>query len=208
MRGLLNRLTRKGLWLGIPAVVILVTAAFGGVALAHGIDRENLDSRVAEILEVDEQTVTDAIDDAIEEKAENAVQAWLDKLVENGDITQDQADEYTTWHADRPEWVTSFGFGKRGFHRSGNGISSLVAETLEVEEETVSDAISQALSEARSAAIQEKLAQAVEDGRLTQDEADEITEKIENGEFKGFRGHAGRGWKGGGWGSHRSGDAD
>ena len=208
MRGILKRLSRKGLWLGIPAVAILVMATFGGVALAHGIDRDEVSSRVAEIMEVDEQTVADAFSDARQQQAEEAVQVWLDKLVEKGDITQDQADEFTTWYDERPDWVSELGFGKRGFHKDGSGLVSDVAETLGVEEETVSDAISQAVKEARAEKLQEKLDQAVEDGKLTQEQADEIAEKIENGEYKGLHGHAEKGWKRGGRGLHRSHGSD
>ena len=202
MRATLRSLFRRGWLLGIPVAAILAVVGFGGVALAHGIDRDDVSSRVTVILEEDEESVKEAFDDAANQKAEEAVQAWLDILVEAERITQDEADEYMDWYEDRPDWVAGFGMGR---HSGGIfGLSELVAETLGVEEDTVSDAISQAISEARSEALQEKLDEAVADGNLTQEQADEIAERIENGEFRGKRGHWGRVGRWGGWGIGRS----
>ena len=201
MRGLFGRLFRKGLLLGIPVAVILGVVAFGGVALAHGIDRDDVSSRVAAILDEDEESVKNAFDEAARQKADEAVQAWLDKLVEAERITQDEADEYMDWYEDRPDRVLGFGKGRLSGNMSG--LRALVAETLGVEEDTVSDAISQAVSDARSEAFQEKLDQAVADGKLTQEQANELAERMENGEFMGKRGHWGRGAKWGGWGMGR-----
>ena len=187
-------MTRR--WLAIPAVAGLAAAtALGGIAVAGGTgDRGETGSRVAEILELDEQTVTDAFDEAMQQRFDEALQAWLDKLVEAGRITQEQADELKAWYDERPEGVPSIGFGKRGLHRGGGDIDALVAEILEVEEQTVADAIDQA----RDEQFQARLDQAVEDGRITQEQADAMSERYADGDGKG-RGRFGKGRMHGGW---------
>ena len=81
-------------------------------------------ARVAEILDEDEDTVRDAIETAREETKEAWQEKWeaayreklkekLDAAVEADKITQDEADEYLTWHDDRPDGVAvGRGFGK------------------------------------------------------------------------------------------------
>ena len=81
-------------------------------------------ARVAEILDEDEDTVRDAIETAREETKEAWQEKWeaayrekleekLDASVEADKITQDEADEYLTWHDDRPDGVAvGRGFGK------------------------------------------------------------------------------------------------
>ena len=149
-------------WLAIPAVVgLAAVTALGGVAAATGSSGGEVGSRVAEILELDEQTVADAFDQAAQQRLDEALQARLDKLVEAGRITQEQADELKAWYDERPEGVPGFGlgigFGKRGFHRGGSDVGSLVAEILEVDEQTVADTIDQA----RDERFQARLDQAV-----------------------------------------------
>ena len=163
-------------WLIIPAVAgLAAVAALGGVAAASSSGGGETGSRVAEILELDEETVTDAFKQATQQRLDEALQARLDKLVEAGRITQEQADELKAWYDERPEGVpgSGFGFGKRGFHRGGGDVGSLVAEILEVDEQTVADAIDQA----RDEQFQARLDQAVEDERITQEKADAIAER-------------------------------
>ncbi|GAB3942064.1 hypothetical protein [Micromonospora vulcania] len=52
-------------------------------------------------------------------------------------------------------------------------------------------------AEDRQAALKERLAQAVKDGKLTQEQADAITKAVEAGVFPGPGGHGGHGWRGG-----------
>ena len=182
-------------WLVIPAVAgLAAVAALGGIVAAGGGERGETGSRVAEVLELDEQTVTDAFEQARQQQFDEALQARLDKLVEAERITQAQAGEIKAWYDERPEGVPGFGFGKRGFHRGGSDIGALVAEILGVDEQTLTDAIGQA----RGEEFQERLDQAVEDGKLTQEKADAIAERYENGEFKERKGHHGKGWMRGG----------
>ena len=153
-------------WLIIPAVAgLAAVAALGGVAAASSSGGGETGSRVAEILELDEETVTDAFKQATQQRVDEALQARLDKLVEAGRITQEQADELKAWYDERPEGVPGLGFGKHSFHHRGGDVGSLVAEILEVDEQTVADAIDQA----RDEQFQARLDQAVEDGRITQE---------------------------------------
>ena len=80
----------------------------------------SLASRVADILELDEQEVKDAFHRAVREMLEQKIQQKLDRGVENGKVTQEQADEYLEWFRFRPDTfapgVLSRRFGKSGFH--------------------------------------------------------------------------------------------
>ena len=57
----------------------------------------------------------------MQQRFDEALQARLDKLVEAGRITQEQADELKAWYDERPEGVPGlgFGFGKHSFHKGG-----------------------------------------------------------------------------------------
>jgi len=182
-------------WLVIPAVAGLAAiAALGGIAAAGGGERGETGSRVAEVLELDEQTVTDAFKQAMQQRFDEALQARLDKLIKVERITQEQADEIKAWYDERPEGVPGFGFGKRGFQHGGADIGALVAEILDLDEETVTDALKQV----RDERFEARLDKAVEAGRMTQEKADAIAESYENGDFKERKGHHGKSWLRGG----------
>ena len=100
---------------------LLVIGITGGTVLAQG-GGENSDSpvksfasRVAGILGLDESQVQDAFSQARTEMQDEALQAKLDRLVESGRLTQEQADEYKGWYDSRPDTLTP-GFGGRKFH--------------------------------------------------------------------------------------------
>ena len=101
----------KRKWLMIPlATGLLVAALMGPMALAHNEDgeyatpRETVASNVAEILGIeDEQAVKDALIQATQEVQMERLEHRLDHMVEAGVLDQDQANEYLTWYADRPE---------------------------------------------------------------------------------------------------------
>ena len=123
---------RKRYWLtGTIVAAVMVLGIMGGVAMAQETSDEDGDSekksfaaRVAEILGLDETTVQDAIDQAKAEMQEEALQAKLDRLVENGHMTQDQADEYKTWVESKPEGLSPRmfgGFGKKHHRFGGRG---------------------------------------------------------------------------------------
>ena len=116
-------------WILIPValVAMALAVATAGVALAHEDNGDsksgNFTSRVAEILGQDEAEVEDAMKQAWQELRDEAMQSKLGGLVEEGRITQEQADEYLEWYQSRPE--TLAGFGKPGFgygkHKYGRG---------------------------------------------------------------------------------------
>jgi hypothetical protein len=89
--------------------------------------REALLDRVVEIYEentgvaIDREQLKAAFVQAREEMKDQALENWLEKLVDEGTITQDQADQYLEWWQDRPEDMPlperlGHGFGGRGFH--------------------------------------------------------------------------------------------
>lgn len=107
---------------------LLVIGITGGAVLAHG-GGENGDSpvksfasRVAGILGLNESQVQDAFKQARTEMQDEALQAKLDKMVESGRLTQEEADEYKEWYDSRPDTLTP-GFGGRKFH-FGQGFGS------------------------------------------------------------------------------------
>lgn len=209
MENPLRRLRSKRVWIAVPiAAALAVVATLGGVAQAHDGGKGDITARVAEILGVYEPTLEGAFSAAKELRADEAVQAWLDKLVEEGEITRDEADEFMAWYDERPNGVPHLRFSGRKFHKGNADISSEVAATLGINEQTVSDAISQAVSETRADKLQERLDKAVDDGRLTQEEADEISERMDSRDFRCKMGSsAGKSLKrgsGGRWGSGRS----
>ena len=204
-----RRLRTKKILIAVPiAVALAAVATLGGVALAHDGGRGEITARGAEILDVDEQTLDEAFITAKGLRADEAVQAWLDKLVEDGELTQDEADEFMAWYDERPDGVPGLRFSGRKFHRGTTDIRSEVAATLGIDEQTVSDAISQAVSETRAERLQERLVKAVDDGKLTQEEADEISERMDSGESRcgmgSSAGKSSRGGSGSRWGSGRS----
>ena len=104
---------------GILAAGLSVGAGFARGGLSDGdgdgdSTKSTFISKVASILELDEDTVSDAFEQARSEIADERVEAMLDAKVEKGLITQDQADEYLEWFQDRPD--DAFPMFKRGGH--------------------------------------------------------------------------------------------
>lgn len=78
--------------------------------------RQSLASRVAAILSLDEGVVQDAFTQARGDMRAERFQIKLDRLVEQGILTQEQADEMRNWYESRPNFLTGAlsGFGKGG----------------------------------------------------------------------------------------------
>jgi hypothetical protein len=133
----------------------------------------------------------------------------LSGLVDDGSITQEQADEVATT-------LSEAGLGRGGHHGPGRLGLETAAEALGMTEDELRTALEpegtsladvaeaegvevDTLVDALVQAQEERIAQAVEDGRLTQEEADErladlearVTERV-NSDDPG-RGHRGRG---------------
>ena len=121
----------KKIWILVPTAiaVLAISIVTAGATLAQ--QNETTDSpvagkfasRVATILGLDETQVQDAMDQARQELKAEAIQSRLDSLVEEGRITQEQADEYREWFESRPDGFRGFGkFGRgSGQRRSGPG---------------------------------------------------------------------------------------
>src|SRR5918999_1033064 len=120
---------KKGLLLPVAATMIVISIVTGGAVMAqeNGDGEtpviESFASRVAAILGLDEAQVQDAMDQARREMQDEALKSKLDSLVEQGRLTQEQADEYWQWYQSRPEGIWGFvgpgpGFGFGG-HSQG-----------------------------------------------------------------------------------------
>jgi polyhydroxyalkanoate synthesis regulator phasin len=146
--------------------------------------------------------------------ASSAVERITDALaglVDDGSITQDQADEVATT-------LSEAGIGGRGGHHGGRLDLEAAATALDMTEDELRTALEadgttladvageqgvavDALVDALVTAQQDRIAQAVEDGRLTQEEADErladleeqVTERVNSDDWGPGRGHGGRG---------------
>ena len=230
------------------ATGLLAAAITGGVALAggfgdrhpdRGVDKEEIKAtmagKVAEILGTDEQATLDAIAQVREEMQGEAeadrqemIEIVLDAAVETGRITQERADEIRA-QIESSDFgkrrMKGFGFALEGREARMQEFADRVAAILGAEGAAVFDAIQQSKEEmravARGAKMQEldvRLQGAVESGRITEEQADEIRAKIESGEWRERgegrrhhrRGHRGRGhnYYYGGSESHDSADND
>ena len=104
---------------------MLAIGVLGGTALAQRGDTngdsplKSFASRVASILGLDEAVVQDALGQATREMQDEAMQTKLERQVECGRLTQEQADEYYQWYQSKPESMTP-GFGQ-GFQGHGFG---------------------------------------------------------------------------------------
>ena len=122
---------KKRFLLPVAATMIVVSIFTAGAVMAQedGAGEtpvvQGFASRVAAILGLDEAQVQDAMDQVRREMQDEAMRNKLDALVEQGRLTQEQADEYYQWYQDRPEGIQGFGgrgpwFGF-GWHGPGRG---------------------------------------------------------------------------------------
>lgn len=117
----------KRKWLMLPLVTgILAAGLTGASVLAHNEDGETespkdaVAAKVAETLGLDQQTVKDALQEAIQEVRSDRLQHRLDHMVEAGRLTQEQADAYLEWYEARPDGPNQR-FSGRGFGGGGEG---------------------------------------------------------------------------------------
>ena len=152
---------------------------------------QDLAGRVADTLGTDADATADALKETAEEMRSEALEARLQAAIDNGDMTEDEAQTIRDKVAER-------GWNGRGLHIKGDDAQDFadrIAETLEVEGDDVADAIIQATADIRNEALETRLQAAIDAGKITEDEADEIREKIESGDWNGF-GKSGRGHHG------------
>lgn len=116
----------------IPVLVALVVVgSIAGVALAQD-DSEStgntLLGKVAAILGIDQTTVEEAFAQAQQEMRDEALTSYLDEMVEQGKISQEEADQYKSWWDTKPDSYYKlgprFGFGGRirAFGHGGCGL--------------------------------------------------------------------------------------
>ena len=160
---------------------------------------EDLAGRVAETLGTEADETADAIQKVSEEMFDEALEAKIQDAIDDGRITEEQAEEYR----DRVDSVGGQYGSWHGFERRDSGeFADRVGEELDVEGEDLADAIGQALADIRTEALEDKLQDAVDTGRITQDQADEILDNYEPGSHHGFH-KGGRGGFKSGWGHGR-----
>jgi hypothetical protein len=115
---------RKRWFFALLAAGLLALALTAGAVLAQSdgdaspSGAKTFAGRVAAILGLDESQVQDAFKQASGEAREEKLQMKLDRMVEQGKITQEQADEYRQWYQAKPDGIMSKsrfrGFGKHG----------------------------------------------------------------------------------------------
>ena len=123
---------KRKMFLGLAAVAIMVSGITAGVAwtrVAHaeeGTTAKSFVSRLATILELEEDVVQDAFKEARRDIQDERFQTRMDRLVESERITQDEADAAIEWYEERPEGInTSRRGSKPGFQgRRGPGPES------------------------------------------------------------------------------------
>ena len=112
-------------WVIVSVVMAaLAIAITGGAIMAQDEDEDSSKTfagRVAEILGLEDDTVADAIKQAKEDMRDEAVKAKLDALVEDGKMTQEDADAYLEWLESRPDVDFGGGFGRGSHGKRGFG---------------------------------------------------------------------------------------
>jgi len=117
------------------AAVLVVGSAVGVVLAADNGDEDGslpvghgaLLDRICEIYEentgttIDPKALQDAFAQARIEMRDEVLQNRLQNLVEQGEITQDEADQYLEWWQARPDVVAGFGFRGHGKFRGMGG---------------------------------------------------------------------------------------
>lgn len=98
----------KKVIIAVVVAVVLLVGSIGGVALAQtGSTSQDsgktLLARVATILGIDQKKVEDAFAQAQREMRDESLNNYLKNLIDQGKITQPQADEYKKWLQSRPD---------------------------------------------------------------------------------------------------------
>lgn len=187
----------------VSALMLTLTGTFAVMANGEEStsDSDTLLAKAATILgDVTEQQLVDAFETAREQVASTAIETKLAEAVEDGTITADDkvtieawlavrpdlSDEeaVAAWLEEKPEVLTDGTLGRfSGFSLRcksydcgiGSGeVMESVGVILDIDIETLTDAFQQAAAEIRTDRLSTDLAEAVESGNLTQDEADEI----------------------------------
>ena len=138
----------------------------------------------------------EAINNAGADLSREALDRKLQRAIDNGRMTEAEAQEIRD-QAETNGWHTI----AHGLHAKGDfqELANRVGETLSVDGDTAAAALKQAFTDMHLAELDAKLQSAVENGRITQAEADEIRAKMESGHWRGY----GKGRHGHGRSGHR-----
>ena len=102
---------KRSLFLGLAAVAVMVTGITGAVVWTQVAHADGEDSgtsfaaRIATILELEESVVEDAFKQANNDIQDERFEAKMDRRVEDGKMTQDEADAAVEWYEERPEGI-------------------------------------------------------------------------------------------------------
>ena len=175
----------KKLRIIIPIAMAVVAVAVIGFSVVLAQENENGDSntsklaaKVAEILGLDASEVDEAINQARRELTDEAVQNNLNALVEKGGLTQAQADEYFDWIQSKPENIPAIGkqfSEKMGRHKGGKGQGRFFGPPNDFKRQGGFFGPPNDFKGERSfnmEDVQKKLNAMVEDGDITQEEAE------------------------------------
>jgi len=175
----------KKLRIIIPIAMAVVAVAVIGFSVVLAQENENGDSntselaaKVAEILGLDASEVDEAINQARRELTDEAVQNNLNALVEKGGLTQAQADEYFDWIQSKPENIPAIGkqfSEKMGRHKGGKGHDRFFGPQNRFKRQGRFFGPPNDFKGERSfnmEDVQKKLNAMVEDGDITQEEAE------------------------------------
>ena len=133
--------SRKFIIVAVLAIMLL-SASIGGIALAaNNGDNSQPKAPDGDILEkvcaiyqqdtgvaIDQEALKNAFAQAQSEMQKEREQARLQYLVEQGEITQEQADKYLEWWQSRPDVPAGFGFPGHGGFRGAGGPPCAPAE--------------------------------------------------------------------------------
>ncbi len=210
----------------IAAVAAAGALAAAGTGVAVATSADDAKEREQAVLE-DAAGRLDVDADELRDALKAAQDAQLDAEVKAGRLTQEQADAIKQMR-DRSGLVLGGpgpghgpggpGFGFRGDHRGGPGeVMGAAAKALGISEEQlfrklrngrslqqIAKAEGKDYADVKAAirsAVKTELDAAVDDGKLTQEQADEmlehLTEHLDEGRFFGGRGPGGPGFRGG-----------
>ncbi len=125
------RRSKKLIIAGVLAAVLLF-GSLGGIVLAGDNDEGNVGAESGGFLDkvcaiyaektgvtIDQNALQESFTEAQREMQTEAMKDRLQSLVEQGQITQQQADEYLEWEQSRPDFPLGFGFGGHHGPRGG-----------------------------------------------------------------------------------------
>ncbi len=160
---------------------------------AHEEALNDLAGRVATTLGTSADATASAIEQVAMEMRNEALESKLQEAIASGKITEEEAQETR-------DMAASSGWHTKGFALKGDAsedFGNRVGAILGVEGADVTNAVEQAIADSHAEAVEAQIQAAVESGKITEEEAAQIREKIASGDWKGFGKHGHHGKRGG-----------